>query len=224
MGRPINKRYFGNLNKGSDSTSADDGIGGQGVATIAVNVAVNGPYDSTSTVAFSAPQIKGGVKAKGTLVINTVTNAITGVTLTEKGSGYTAAPSLTVSPATTGTATTFTVTLTTSEAPAMTVSAWIQGGSSAKVGDIQKQEAAARYRVATADGVGICKLVGKVPAAGEMTITATDSDGGTYYVTKLTARKAVLVPITGTQFGVNHTAGWNFVAAVEGVSVKVGNA
>ena len=224
MGRPINKKYFGNINQGSLSTTTDNGIGGQGVATVAVDVTANGPYETTATVVFSKPQIRGGVTAKGTLVINADTGAITGLTITEKGSGYTVAPTLTVTPATTGTATTFTVTLTTPEAPAMTVSAWVKGGTSAKTGDIQKQEASARYRVATEDGIGICKLVGKVPAEGEMTITATDSDGGTYYVTKLTARKAILVPITGTQFANTKVAGWNFSAAVPNVSVKIGNA
>ena len=36
MGRPLNKKYFGNRNIGSASTTADNGIGGQAVASIAV--------------------------------------------------------------------------------------------------------------------------------------------------------------------------------------------
>ena len=32
MGRPLNKKYFGNRNIGSTSTTTDDGIGGEGLA------------------------------------------------------------------------------------------------------------------------------------------------------------------------------------------------
>ena len=34
MGRPLNKKYFGNRNVGSTSTTADDNIGGEGIETL----------------------------------------------------------------------------------------------------------------------------------------------------------------------------------------------
>ena len=70
------------------------------------------------------------------------------------------------------------------------------GGSSNLISDIIKQDNDRRYKVRNTQGVGVCKLVtdGVANAPGEMTIKATDQSGHTYYVAKLTARKAVLVP------------------------------
>jgi hypothetical protein len=79
--------------------------------------------------------------------------------------------------------------------------AYIPSGSSAVTYDIVKQEASHRYLVKTAQGIGQCKLAARVPQKGEMTIIATDYNGNTYYVTKLTARKALLT--RKTQNGVN---------------------
>ena len=36
MGRPLNKKYFGNRNIGSTSTTADNGIGGEGVESVTI--------------------------------------------------------------------------------------------------------------------------------------------------------------------------------------------
>jgi hypothetical protein len=92
------------------------------------------------------------------------------------------------------------------------------GGSSAVTYDIVKQEASHRYLVKTAQGIGQCKLVAHAPAAGEMTIIATDTSGATYYVTKLTAHKAILVNKTGTPlFADNASAGWTLGAATTGI-------
>ena len=97
------------------------------------------------------------------------------------------------------------------------------GGSSAVVSDITKQKNDRRYVVKNAQGVGVCQLVtdGAANAQGEMTIKATDQAGKTYYVAKLTSRKAVLVPYgaTGHQFPLNSdgtakTVKWTFGAAV----------
>jgi hypothetical protein len=69
------------------------------------------------------------------------------------------------------------------------------GGSSSVLADIVKQQATRRFRVETAQGIGYCNLVAGAPAAGQMTITATDSNSSkTYYVTKLTSRRATVVP------------------------------
>ena len=143
------------------------------------------------------------------------------------GVGYPSAPSIT-----TQGGTTFTATLASANQNAITVSAYlpaVNGGLSAKTGDIVKQESGSRYLVKTADGTGQCKLVAAAPAAGEMTMLATDSAGGTYYVTKLTAHRARIVKgdRTGTQFTTGAdgvTVGWNLDAAEANVSVLIANA
>ena len=73
MGRPLNKKYFGNLNIGTNgytpvvggNTGGDDGIGGEGVASYGTIVAGSG-WTATPTVTFSAPNIPGGVNVAGT--------------------------------------------------------------------------------------------------------------------------------------------------------------
>lgn len=70
--------------------------------------------------------------------------------------------------------------------------AYISTGSSAVTYDIIKQEGSHSYLVKTAQGIGRCKLATRSPQAGEMTIIASDYNGNTYYVTKLTSRKALL--------------------------------
>ena len=96
------------------------------------------------------------------------------------------------------------------------------GGTGAKVSDIVKQEASVRYLVKNTDGIGQCALVASnSPAAGEMYITATDTLGSTYWVTKLTARRCRLVRRSnggsGYSFASNSTAGWTLGAAATGV-------
>lgn len=61
-------------------------------------------------------------------------------------------------------------------------------------------------------------------AEGEMEIRATDSDNGTYWITKLTSRLAVVEPDSGTQFASGQRVKWNLTSASEDVSVKVQNA
>ena len=74
------------------------------------------------------------------------------------------------------------------------------------------------YRVTTADGTGECSLVNDDPAAaGELAIIATDSAGGTYYVTKLYNNTVRVDPTNGTgaQFAVGDKVEW----AKDGVAV-----
>jgi len=97
------------------------------------------------------------------------------------------------------------------------------GGSSAVEYDIIKQEASHRYLVKTAQGVGQCRLVStSTMTSGQMNIIATDANGNTYYVTKLTAHKALLT--RQTQSGSNawlyttgQTAKWTIGSAASGV-------
>jgi len=96
--------------------------------------------------------------------------------------------------------------------------AWITGGTIGKIADIVKQEGARRYKVVNADGTALVNLYGNaaIVAAGgpigpgQMTITATDSAGGTYFVEKLYDRTATLNPITGTQFTHYQKVKWVF--------------
>ena len=123
--------------------------------------------------------------------------------------------------------------------------AWITGGTIGKQADIVSQRSSRRYRVTNADGTNVVRLVptgvngvnsptvaqvisaGGPTAAGEMTLIATDSDGGKYLVGKLEARTALLFPAAiggsaGSQFAANSHVVWTSTgAAVEDVSVKL---
>jgi hypothetical protein len=57
-----------------------------------------------------------------------------------------------------------------------------------------------------------------------MTITATDSDGGTYFVTKIGNGKATIAQDTGTQFADGASVKWVLGSAQQGYSVKLSNA
>jgi hypothetical protein len=92
-----------------------------------------------------------------------------------------------------------TTTLTTTAFNAIQIISYVPGGSSAiGYGDIMKQEGSRRYLVQNAQGQGICRLSTGTLVAGQMHIIATDSAGDTYWVTKLTSRKANLYPRSNT--------------------------
>lgn len=210
MGRPLNKKYFG--------LAANEGIGGESVASVVI--AGGGTlYSGGATASFSAPQLPGGVTATANITVTTGT--VTAVVLTNGGSGYTSVPTLTVSPATTGTTATFTVTLGATVDNVIAVTAFVSGGASAKVADAVKQASSTRYKVTTSDGTGVCSLVAGAPGEGEMNIIAVDSDAGEYYVTKLTSRRCTIVQKTGTQFENDVSVGWNLFAPVEGSVVRI---
>jgi hypothetical protein len=61
--------------------------------------------------------------------------------------------------------------------------------------------------------------------AGKMNLIATDVNGSTYWVTKLTARRAILTQRTMSGsylFATNSAAGWTISAASTGV-VSISN-
>lgn len=182
--------------------------------------------------------------AHGNYMGNTITvtgfvGAVITITITESGSGYTSAPTVDITgdelidPIATAVAVLTVDTgapgSATNQENAISISAFVPGGSSAVVGDIVKQSSSRAYRVTTAQGTGRCDLVAAAPAAGEMTMTAVDSVGGTYYVTKLTARRALIIQgdRTGTQFvtgATGITIPWSFDAAVLNATVRILNA
>ena len=200
MGRPIKEKFFGNTNSpySNQAVSGATGVGGEGVATVALNN--TGTLYTTSTTlsaTFSGPNIPGGVAGTAQVTTNALGN-IASVTLVSAGTGYTSSPTLAVTGGTTGTLATFTVALTSTKQNAIKGQAFITGGSAQNY-DIKKQEASRRYLVQTGDGQGQCKLVTTSTLTdGTMNIEATDWNGSTYYVRKLTARRAVLVQSTAS--------------------------
>ena len=203
MGRPIKKRFFA-------GTAVVAGTAGESVS--GVSVVTSGTFYSssgTSNVVFSNPDLLGGAVATGYITVNGA-GSVTNLFVTNGGSGYTADPGIAIVGGT-GTGATFNVTLSgVSNTGKITCSAYLPTHSAAaRTSTILKQEASHRYLVQNSDGDGQCKLTASGSlTAGQMSITATDSAGGTYYVTKLTSRKALLTPINGTQFGANTYAKW----------------
>ena len=95
MGRPLNKKYFGNRNIGSSSTTADNGIGGGFVSSVTIDT--QGSYTTRPTVTFSTPDktALGAVRATGTTnmealsatVVDGKTGYVVGDLLTITGAG-----------------------------------------------------------------------------------------------------------------------------------------
>jgi hypothetical protein len=108
--------------------------------------------------------------------------------------------------------------------------AWIGTTESrGNIADVVSQKGSRRYRITNSVTTGVCTLVanaaivvaGGPRGAGEMTITATESTGGTYYVYKLDSRTATVWQGTGTQFANLSQVRWSMNAAVANVSVKI---
>jgi hypothetical protein len=240
MGRPLNKKYFANTNYQDFGTA---NTGGESTASVAVSGTFGGKtpatYDIPASV-ISAPQITGGVKPTMTLTYVTASTAT--VAVVTAGSGYTG--TVTISGAALqalGGAGTGTIVLTAT----MTTGATARqngikceaeigvSGSEVTTGDIIKQVNTRSYKVQTSDGTAVCKLVTtEVKTANTMSIKATDSDGNTYFVAKLTSRKAVLVPAAnvhggtttiGSQFASGTSAKWTFGSAVVNTTVTIDN-
>jgi len=183
-------------------------------------VAVQGDY----TVAATNPvSFTGGT---GTGAAATIDFGVSGIEITEKGSGYisvsdaaitfgtvpdggaAATPVLTTSSGATGSAT--------NQENAIIIRANTDGEGAA-IGDIIKQSSARRYKVRTGDGTAICKLVAdNTPATFEAYIQATDDNGNTYFVTKLTAHRATLTQWTNNEsewlFADGASAPWSFTS------------
>lgn len=110
MGRPLNKKFFGNRNIGSISTTADDGIGGQGVASFAIS-GTNDNYATKPTVSsIDAPDLVDGVQATaGTITMTAKTALVSTIGTGDVNADYAVDDVLTVSGGTFSTAATFTV-------------------------------------------------------------------------------------------------------------------
>ena len=100
MGRPIKKKYFGNTIRPyqNQASGGKTGVGGEGVASVTFSNSGT-LYSQGTTVSFGQPNVAGGIRATGTPVIDAA-GLLRGVTFTENGTGYTSAPTLTVTTAT----------------------------------------------------------------------------------------------------------------------------
>jgi len=188
--------------------------------TIVIDGASIGGVTTTNDITLT---VVGAVAAAGT---------ITGITITEPGSGYTTVPAVTLSTGTQGTLTvtaafaadTGAVGSATNEENTILMTARLTGGSAVVV-DILKQVSTNRYKVTDGTRTGIVKLKSSVAtAAGEGSVRLLDSVGGTYFATKITARKATVTRGTGTAFATGASVKWNMTAAVLGDSLLIDNA
>ncbi len=108
MGRPLNKKYFGNKNSPYTDfqglTDPDSGLGGS-VASVAVS-GTNNNYTAVPDLTVGAPTLTGGVTAE----VEVVSMGVATVTVVAGGTGYTNGDVITLVNAGTGTAATLTVT------------------------------------------------------------------------------------------------------------------
>ena len=88
MGRPLNKKYFGNRNVGTLSTVADNGIGGGALGSVSNGVVgaiqINDTYKTFPDLTVAAPTLPNGVTADLTVTWEVATVSLAG------GTGYTA--------------------------------------------------------------------------------------------------------------------------------------
>jgi hypothetical protein len=234
MARSLNKKYFGNRNIGSASVTTDDGIGGKGIASVTIGGVWSGFTQATSTVTFSAPELPGGVTATGTVTITA--GAPTLVTMTEKGSGYTSLPTVTIADSDGGAETSGTATAVfevdsgavgsvTNEENAISMTAFLTGGSAVAV-DIIRQVSARRYKVTDGTRTGVVKLTSTLAdAAGEGSVAVLDSAGGEYFATKITGHRVTLTRAGGSNhlYATGSSAPWKLIAPV-GAVVQISNA
>ena len=107
------------------------------------------------------------------------------------------------------------------------------GGSGGRLSDITSVKGSRRVtndhgtdtvRLIKSTECGAANTAGGPPTYGTMTISATDSTGGTYWVTKLDGRTATITPGgsgPGTEFSANAQVIWSVNAAVVNTTVKL---
>lgn len=144
------------------------------------------------------------------LVLNVV-YAVKSITVSDAGSGYETTGTVTIT-GSGGAAGRTLLSAGTATQDAITIISYLTTGSSAiSGGDIIKQESSRRYLVKNAQGQGQCALSTGTLTAGQMHIIATDYNGSTYWITKLTAHKAKLYNRTNTStavFSLGQVSKW----------------
>lgn len=149
----------------------------------------------------------------GTGATLTVTWEVRDFAVTSGGSGYTSAAdaAITFDPASTTAAT---ATLAPTATNVILAHARVVGSASVLDADIAKQVSTNDYVMSTTDGTSkVALTTTNTPPAGGAYIVATDANGSTYWVTKLTAHRATLVrrSMNGSYLHPNGgTAAWSF--------------
>lgn len=184
MGRPIKNKFF--------DPTGNESTGGEAVALTSGNVSFasvtrgDGYYAANVGATVSAPQLTGGTTAVVSNVYLFANGAIKTVGLSNAGTGYTSAPTVTFTGANANVATaTVSISSSGTTQNAILINAWVTGGSSSVVGDIVKQTGAKSFRVATAQGTSKCVLTTGTVGAGQCQITAIKADSSTFKVAKI---------------------------------------
>ena len=98
-------------------------------------------------------------------------------------------------------------------------------GGSANTGPANSQKGSKTFNITTSDGTEDLILTAVASgslAAGQCQLTATDSNGDTYNVSKITSRYVTLDPVDGTEFASGERATWVASGSeVAGVSVSI---
>jgi hypothetical protein len=203
---------------GTDHNAADLSftLSNWGVATVALTT--EGDY----TVVSGGAKATSVSPAGGTGATLTITYGVKSIEVTEVGSNYISAADAAVT-FSSGAAAATSV-LGNVRDNGLAAYAYIIDGTEGVLVDIMKQESSRRYLVKEDSGAqGQCRLVASNAGdlyPGEMCLIATDTEGCTYFVTKLTARRAYLTQRTsagaGYRFADGTSAGWNITGAVTG--------
>lgn len=214
MGRPLKQKFF-------DPVEGSISIGGEAVSSLSFSNRGAGYYSANVAITLGSPNLPTGTQATVGSITLFGNGAINTYTIVG-GAGYTTAPSVTITGANATPAVATSTLTSASVTNVIATSAYVpvaDGGSSAVIGDIVKQVGARRYKVRTAQGVGKCKLVTAAPAAGQMTITATDSQASTYYVKKLDENTCTLIQNTDGGTGFDYNDGEKAKWALTGSAV-----
>jgi hypothetical protein len=217
----------GTNNLGATIAGATTGLtfttrSGTAPAGVVATVTTTAAGDRTT---FAATPLATTNTASATGLTLNVTYGLLSIVVTEKGSGYTAPADAAVTfGGATGAAATAVLTTdsgnigsATNQENAIIIRA-NTGNEGANISDIIRQVSGRRYKVISDGTIAICKLVADdTPALREAYIIATASNGSTYYVTKLTARRARLTYKAGTQiFDDGESAPWSFTSTANG--------
>jgi len=223
MGRPLNKKYFASV-----------------FVTGVTRVNSGNAYDIGNTITFSGAGWTTPLILTVTGNVEPGNNAITSQTVTQVGVRNSALPANPVSGVTgigtgadaNGANATFNLTWSGSvgyprnQGNSVKMIAHLPGAGGPFQVDIIEQISSRRYRVTDGTRTGIVSLQPAFAnAAGECSVAVTDSAGGAYFATKITAHKATLTRAGGSNhlYATGSSAPWKLVSPV-GVYVQIANA
>jgi hypothetical protein len=228
MSRPLKKRLFGNTNFGLASTTADDGLGGGSITSIAQMIKGSPNLTGTLTVTIAAPEEPGGVQATATA---TVTGGNVTFVITNPGSGYRQGinPTLTSTSGQNpgqgggGLGYIFQANIT-GGVEHIRITANILGLSNNNA-DIVRQMSNRKFLVKNANGVAVAKVhptgayyYGNCPD-GYMFFYCTDNASARYVVTKISAHRLTLVQdptSSGWLFASGTSVPWRRASGADG--------